>query len=37
VDRDLVEQARATVDQATGSLSGLFEQFEAKYGLRPCP
>ena len=27
----------ATVDQATGSLSTLFEQFESKYGLRPCP
>jgi len=27
----------ATVDQATGSLGRLFEQFEAKYGLQSCP
>jgi hypothetical protein len=38
---DLVQSNKlaeaATVDEATGSLSGLFEQFEAKYGLQPCP
>lgn len=38
---DLVQLGKVdeaiTVDQATGSLSALFEQFEAKYTLRSCP
>jgi hypothetical protein len=38
---DLVQSNKlaeaVTVDQATGSLSGLLEEFEAKYGLQSCP
>jgi hypothetical protein len=36
VQQDEMAEA-ATVDAATGSLSTLFEQFEDKYSLRPCP
>jgi hypothetical protein len=38
---DLIQAGKpdeaATVDQATAPLSSIFEQFEAKYGLQPCP
>jgi hypothetical protein len=38
---DLIQTGKVdesiTVDEATGSLSNLFQQFEAKYGLQPCP